>query len=224
MVKTRGNTGRSGQNRWGDSWPSTGRISGRPWGIPMAANGENLMATHKAVSTDSRRRIRNHVHNESVAPTGRRVRAAQVDSRGRLSRTTGHATRSPRLSVKTDRLPALRTKLIESIRPQLSRPLLDFPPPPKAGPPDTPSAASAEDPASNAFVKSGSLRNSGPVGHRWNGAQLMAAAAVRSPGPDRARYEFVGPAQAARDKGDRTNILRKGSSISVQLSGKDRPA
>ena len=47
MVKTRGITGRSGQNRWGDSWPPVGRISGRPWGFPVAAYGENLMATHR---------------------------------------------------------------------------------------------------------------------------------------------------------------------------------
>ena len=46
MVKTRGITGRSGQNRWGDSWPPVGRISGRPRGVPVAAYGENLMATH----------------------------------------------------------------------------------------------------------------------------------------------------------------------------------
>jgi hypothetical protein len=46
MVKTRRTTGRSGQNRWGDSWPPVGRISGRPRGIPVAAYGENLMATH----------------------------------------------------------------------------------------------------------------------------------------------------------------------------------
>jgi hypothetical protein len=46
MVKTRGNTGRSGQNRWGDPWPPMGRISGRQWGFPVAAYGENLMATH----------------------------------------------------------------------------------------------------------------------------------------------------------------------------------
>ena len=38
-------TGRSGQNRWGDSWPPVGRISGRLWGVPMAAYGENPMAT-----------------------------------------------------------------------------------------------------------------------------------------------------------------------------------
>ena len=46
MNKTRGTTGRSGQNRWGDSWPPTGRISGRPRGVSVAAYGENLMATH----------------------------------------------------------------------------------------------------------------------------------------------------------------------------------
>ena len=45
--QTRGVTGRSGQNRWGESWPPVGRISGRPWGFPVAAYGENLMATHK---------------------------------------------------------------------------------------------------------------------------------------------------------------------------------
>ena len=50
MVKTRGTTGRSGQNRWGDSWPPVGRISGRQWGFPVAAYGENLMATHRLVA------------------------------------------------------------------------------------------------------------------------------------------------------------------------------
>jgi hypothetical protein len=32
------------QNRWGDSWPPTWRISGRPRGVPAAAYGENPMA------------------------------------------------------------------------------------------------------------------------------------------------------------------------------------
>src|SRR5436853_20160 len=41
---------RSGQNRWGDSWPPMGRISGRPRGIPVAAYGENLMATHSCLA------------------------------------------------------------------------------------------------------------------------------------------------------------------------------
>ena len=29
-----------------------GRISGRPWGLPVAAYGENLMATHTPPKTD----------------------------------------------------------------------------------------------------------------------------------------------------------------------------
>ncbi len=55
MVNTRGVTGRSGQNRWGDSWPPVGRISGRPWGFPVAAYGENLMATHTPCEEHGRR-------------------------------------------------------------------------------------------------------------------------------------------------------------------------
>src|SRR5450432_2124656 len=35
---------RSGHDRWGGKRPPTGRISGRQWGIPMAASGENYMA------------------------------------------------------------------------------------------------------------------------------------------------------------------------------------
>jgi hypothetical protein len=31
-----------------------GRISGRPWGIPMAAYGENLMATHTSIHKAAR--------------------------------------------------------------------------------------------------------------------------------------------------------------------------
>ena len=31
-----------------------GRISGRPWGIPVAAYGENLMATHKSEHVPAR--------------------------------------------------------------------------------------------------------------------------------------------------------------------------
>ena len=37
-------TDRSGQNRWGETWPPMGRNSGRQWGIPVAASGEIPMA------------------------------------------------------------------------------------------------------------------------------------------------------------------------------------
>ena len=102
MVKTRSTTGRSGQNRWGDSWPPTGRISGRPRGVPVAAYGENLMATHIRMPPRPPDRMRSRPRRGRSARFGkeRTAAASLVPRRGWY--WCGPVTTSPRKQQRMD--------------------------------------------------------------------------------------------------------------------------
>ena len=109
-----------------------------------------------------------HRHPHSCEDLGGLARGDDGSRSGRLARTLQQDDR-PRdkvtaLERQTDGLPALRTELIEAIRPQLSRRLLDFSRLLKRDQEILPPFACAEDPASDASVNSGTPRKSGPVG------------------------------------------------------------
>jgi hypothetical protein len=92
---------RSGQDRWGEKWPPMGRTSGRQWGNPMAASGENYMATVTRLCNCFRRQ---------TAKAGTRVVARQHSRRAAAPRrpriaevSSAHACRGHGSSAGIDR-------------------------------------------------------------------------------------------------------------------------